>query len=462
MSAPFPLTLRLAERLAALRGAPVDGLLSRRAGVALLDTLAVTLAGRDEPPVAHLRGSLPRMGIDPRGATGTALLLGTAAHALDFDDVAFGGHLSAVVVPAILAAIVASGGGRPISGADLVRAYVAGYEVWAELATRERTLYHVRGFHPTSALGAVAAAGAASVLLGADQARIAAALAIGASGAAGLAANFGTMTKSLHAGQAVAAGVNGALLALDGMTAAPDALEARNGFLSAFSPAGEIDLARGLNHDLDGGWMLARRPPNTKRFPVCYAAHRAIDGALALHAAGGPADLAAVSVRISDRHSGTLRHRAPETVAQARFSLEFVVATALLRGRLGLAELSEAGLRDPAVRALMPRIARAEVPADDAALDGWAAFDQVTLTTAGGRSLTGPEVRRPIGHADAPAGAEALRGKVADCLALAGTPQAAAVLETLCSDPAAIADARAPLAGLGALVAAGGAPSGGI
>ena len=88
------------------------------------------------------------------------MLLGTAAHALDFDDVAFGGHVSAVLVPTLLASSLA----RPVSGVDFARAYVAGYEVWSELATRDRDMYHRRGFHPTPVLGAVAAAGAVEVL----------------------------------------------------------------------------------------------------------------------------------------------------------------------------------------------------------------------------------------------------------------------------------------------------------
>ena len=171
-ASPYPLTQRLADVLAArlAPGADLDQQALAAVSRALLDTIGVMVAGCAEAPVTRLAPVLTAAD-GPSMAREAAMLLGTAAHALDFDDVAFGGHVSAVLVPALLAASLA----RPVSGADFARAYVAGYEVWSELATRDRDMYHRRGFHPTPVLGAVAAAGAVAVLLGLDRARIAAA-----------------------------------------------------------------------------------------------------------------------------------------------------------------------------------------------------------------------------------------------------------------------------------------------
>src|SRR6202035_864533 len=108
------------------------------------------------------------------------------------DDVSLDGHPSAVLVPAILAQGEASGS----SGAEMLTAYIAGYEVWAELLAREPTPLHRKGWHPTAVLGPVAAAAACAKLRGLDAAATATAMAIAASMAAGLVANFGTMTKS--------------------------------------------------------------------------------------------------------------------------------------------------------------------------------------------------------------------------------------------------------------------------
>ena len=121
------------------------------------------------------------------------------------------------------------------SGRDLVTAYVAGYEVSAELLRRDSN-YHRKGWHPTSVFGVIGAAAAAAVLHRLPAERAATALAIAASHAGGLGANFGTMTKPYHAGRAARDGLVAARLAAAGATAGHDTLENPQGFLTAFSP----------------------------------------------------------------------------------------------------------------------------------------------------------------------------------------------------------------------------------
>lgn len=440
---PYPLTQRLAHVLATRLppGADLDEPSLAAVSRAMLDTIGVMVAGCAEAPVITLAPALTATA-GPSMAREAAVLLGTAAHALDFDDVGFGGHVSAVLVPALLAASLT----RSVSGADFARAYVAGYEVWSELATRDRDMYHLRGFHPTSVLGAVAAAGAVAVLLGLDQARIAAALGLGASMASGLVVNFGSMAKPFHAGRAAEAGLLAAQLAQSGMTASDNALEGAKGFLACYTPQGALDLDRPLNCEATPGWMLARRQPSMKRYPVCYAAHRAVDAAVALSAVLRAQPPARIEVTTSDRHATTLRFRDPATVSEARFSLEFCVATALMRGHLGLAELSAAGLAAPDVRALMPRISRRIADHRDPQLDGYALFDRVELFDGAGALLATQAITRPRGHADNPADFADLLAKFHDCVAVGGLSESwAARVAALCEAPACI-DTIVPLA----------------
>ena len=140
-----------------------------------------------------------------------------------------------MLVPAILAEAEHLGS----SGADMITAYVAGYEAWAELFRRDSGLLHQKGWHPTGLYGAVGAAAACAKLRKLDAEKSAIAIALGASQSAGLMSNFGTMTKPFHAGKAAHAGIMAARLAEAGFTANTDALEHPQGFLHAISPAGD-------------------------------------------------------------------------------------------------------------------------------------------------------------------------------------------------------------------------------
>lgn len=412
----FPLTARLGELVSTVRERKPSETAVQRARVAFIDTVGVMIAGMGEPPVGHLRRTLAAIGRREEDDRPSRLLVyGTAAHALDFDDVAFGGHISAVLVPAILAAAQ----GADHGGEDLLYAYVAGFECWAELAAREKTLYHARGLHPTGILGTVAAAGACSALWRQDGKTASTALAIAASQSAGLTANFGSMTKPFHVGRAVEAGYLAAQLAANGFSASADALEAENGFLRSFSPAGEVDRERGLHFDLEGGWFLEKRSPSIKRYPVCYAAHRSIDAALQLsdRVRERPADIRKVTISVSRRHSDILRYSRPRTVAQARFSLEFAVSAALLHGWVGFFQLREDVLNDPATRRLIESCERVMEPRLDSQLDGFAVADRVTVAFSDASVLASAPVRRARGHESDPLAIADIRRKFSDCLA---------------------------------------------
>lgn len=229
------------------------------------------IAGRGEAAAAVLRDALaplppgnsrPWYGNTCCAAPEAALLNGVAAHALDFDDVALRGHPSAVLVPAILAAAQE----LDAQGARMLDAYVAGYEVWANLVDREHGIHHTKGWHPTGVFGAVAAACAALRRL--DAAACTHALGLGASRGAGILSNFGSMAKPFHAGRAAHSGVLAARLAAAGLTASPDALEHPQGFLAAISPHGNVDRQRPVGPP-GRRWQIVERRLNFKKYPTC-------------------------------------------------------------------------------------------------------------------------------------------------------------------------------------------------
>ena len=341
----------LTELLARFAASPLDAASDeaiRIAQVGFADTVATMIAGSSEPVVTIVRQFVQARRSDAREASivlgaeraasaDAALINGTAAHALDYDDVALGGHPSTVLVPAVLA----EGELLDATGADAIRAYLVGYEVWAELAAREPDAYHEKGWHPTAVLGTLAAAAAVCSLhrLPADQCRHA--LALAASMASGLVANFGTMTKPLHAGRAAACGIDAVRLATLGLTAAPDAIEHAAGYLAALSPRGRADRS-GPAPVLGQRLRILDAGLSIKQYPMCYAAHRAIDGVLDLAAANDvDADaVREVSVTIGPTQAAMLRNHTPATALEAKFSLEFAVAAALVAapGRVARAD----------------------------------------------------------------------------------------------------------------------------
>lgn len=426
-----PLTLALARYV---RAPGFGGQEAAACAVALtgtLDTLATLLAGQNEPVVqivrTHLAASGAGLAEAPApsarqllGAAQAALVNAVAGHALDYDDVAMSAHPSTVLVPALWAEAHRLGA----SGAELLRAYVVGYEVWAELFSRESGQYHLKGWHPTGVFGVVgAAAGVAylnrSVL---TEAQVAQALSLAASSAAGLVANFGTMAKPWHAGRAAAAAIEAVRLAQLGMTAATDVFEHRAGFLAALSPAGECDLQRPAS--IGGVPRLLSWGLSIKRYPVCYSGHRVIDGVLQLKAQHGlqPQDVQRVDVTIGNAQASMLRNHRPVTGLEAKFSIEFDVASALVAGDVGLAQLTDAFTNRPDMQALMAKVQVHTTERPDPVDPAFSVADSVRITTRDGRVLETGEIRFPKGHAMHPLSAAELRSKFLDCVAYSGLP----------------------------------------
>ncbi|MBV9115095.1 MAG: MmgE/PrpD family protein, partial [Hyphomicrobiales bacterium] len=345
-------------------------------------------------------------------APDAAFVNGVAAHVLDYDDVALAGHPSAVLVPSILA----EGWTLDARGRDAIAAYVAGYELWAQLAALEPGHLHERGFHPTAVFGALATAAACARLHGLDVEKTSHAIAIAASLAAGLVANFGTMTKSLHAGRTAQSGVLAARLAAQGFTASLDVLEHRTGFLWAHSPSGTPKTEDGVI-DLGKNWRLERFGLNVKRYPTCYATHRSIDAMLGLVQSYGlkSDDVKEIRVRTGVTQKLMLRNADPRTGLEAKFSMEFAMAAALVAGRVGLSELTDNFVQRPEVSAA---IARVRCTTTDEIMPGdqpFAPDDRVSVVLASGNVLEHAPVVHAKGSWQKPLTREELEDKFLDC-----------------------------------------------
>lgn len=341
------------------------------ARVGILDTLGVTLAGSREQStrlcalsLGLCHGPSLLLGSSQRtSALDAALVNGTASHALDFDDCnnTLGGHPSAPVLPALLALADE----RSCSGADFVLAYVAGFEVETKIALAVNFHHYQKGWHPTATLGVFGAAAACARLMNLDAGKTACALALAASFAAGIKANFGTMTKPLHVGNSSRNGLLAARLAANGFTAnSASVFEHEQGFLDVFNGPGTYDTSRAL-----AAWAspldIVSPGIAIKQYPCCGSTHPAIDAMLSLVREYDldPGKVQRVQAWIHQRRLQHTNRPQPASALDAKFSLQYVLARALLDGHVSLVHFEGQAHTDVQVQALMPLIEVA--PYDD-------------------------------------------------------------------------------------------------
>lgn len=288
---------------------------------------------------------------------GAALLNGTLAHSLDFDDTHAAGslHPGAPVIPAALAAGEMAGA----TGADVLAAIIAGYEVTCRVALAlPAGAHYQRGFHPTATCGAFGAAAAAGRVFGLSGDEIASAMGIALSQSAGslqFLAN-GAWTKRFQVGWAAMAGLTAATLAREGFKGAAEALEGRAGFLAAYAPS---PIPERAVQDLGGVFELMKTA--VKPYPSCRYGHAGIDAMLALRAEHGLRPEEVESITYGTSRSGMIlvgepreKRINPQNVVDGQFSGAFVLATALATGAMGWDSYAE--LQNPVIRALLPKV----------------------------------------------------------------------------------------------------------
>jgi 2-methylcitrate dehydratase PrpD len=326
------------------------------ARLAVLDWWGVTVAGAAEPVARLLRETLAEppgpatvLGTDGSAApVPAALLNGTAAHALDYDDVALAlpGHLTAPLLPGLLALAEA----RRLSGRAVLTAFVAGVEVTCRVARALAPGHYAAGWHATATLGRLGGAAACARLLGLDPGGLDGALGLAAAQLGGIQESFGTMAKPLQVGRAAADALLAALLAERGVTG-PTAVLDRPAWARRLSPDW---TPAALDEGLGEAWALAEII--FKRFPCCFATHAAIAALLELAPLADPGAVEAVDLEVCGTTLQVADQRDPETGLGGKFSMSYCAASALVRGHVREADFSDAAVRDPAVRALANRV----------------------------------------------------------------------------------------------------------
>jgi 2-methylcitrate dehydratase PrpD len=392
---------------------------------ALLDTFAVAVAAHEDETVRLARAYAAEfegvgrgsawVGAERLPAETAAWLNAIAAHVLDYDDVLtpMRAHVSATLVPALLALLPSPHDAAP-AAPGFANAYIAGFEVMAKFARAMALNHYSKGWHSTSALGVLGVTVACCVLLDLDQGQTANALGLAVAQASGTRENFGAMAKSFQAGVCAAAAVRAALLAQRGFTAARSAIDGSNGYMRLYADREDL---REVLAQLGGSPLeIEAMGIDQKKYPCCYAVHRALDAVLALRAEHGftPNDVAAIHVVTSARGREALIAGMPADALQAKFSMEYALASAIVDGGVSMRTFTAAAFERAGVHELMCKVTLEE--AGGAVLPRWSA---VTLQCTDGRRL---ERRVRVAHGDAgdPLSDDELCAKAHDCFAHAG------------------------------------------
>jgi 2-methylcitrate dehydratase PrpD len=362
------------------------------AKLVILDLLGVTLAASRQPIARILADYLHEISAAPKaGVIGSNLRTeaslaawanGALAFALDFDDNI---HGSTHTLPAALAI----GEGNGANGATLLEAYILGRDICFRLdaaldAGRRKNQGGPtsRGWFAGGTTGSLAAAAAAGKVLGLNSQQMATAFGIAVAGAGGVRRNFGTMAKALQTGNAARNGVVAATLAKKGFTADQTILEAPMGFASALCLEGECDW-HALTKDL-GKFFYMEQLPTIKRFPTCSPAHRPIEGLLALRQQHGftADDVERIE---ADFHLRSLSRTDPQEAIAGPNSMPFILAIALLDGKVMLEQFTDEKIHDPRVRAVMEKIKPRPNPRSPGQPEP---ADRITVTLKNGASHT--------------------------------------------------------------------------
>ncbi len=337
---------------------------------AIADTLACMVAGQDDQAVTSVRkavagspapGAATLVGGGAATVSVAALINGTAAHALDFDDNFAPGmsHASAVMVPALLALGQSAGA----SGADLVDAYLTGLEAQALVGIGVAPEHYVAGWHGTSTVGMIGAAAGCAALLRLPQDGIVQAMSLAVSMASGVKGQFGTPAKPFHAGMAARNAVEAALLAGADLSGRDDILEHAQGFAGLMSGGEPADWSR---IDETAPHVIGTTGLSPKLHPCCGSTHNAVDMVLMLrqqHGFGAD-DVAGVELTVGRANYRNLAYPEPVTAMQARFSMQYCVALALAQDVLSLSDFTPGAVARPALRDLFDRITMKTLPLD--------------------------------------------------------------------------------------------------
>lgn len=443
------ITGRLAEFATGFADDAVPDAAIARAGDALVDTLGVALAGSRHPVAALARTIVPAIGEHEAsvwGGDGAKVRAGDAAflnavhtHALDFDDSspALRGHPSCTLMPVAVAVGEATGA----SGRSVLASYAIGLEVASRISSALGPGHYLHGWHTTVTAGIFGATAIAGRLLGLDREALCRAFGLAASRASGLTRNFGTMAKPLHAGDAARAAIEAVHLARCGFTADAAILDGPQNFIAVYGRGGS-PLTQDSLESLGERWTIVADGIFVKRWPCCYAVHRPVAALQALIDETGlkKDEIVSVEVGFLPGVEHPLKHRAPTTGSEARFSIEYAIAATLLDGDLSLASFADDQVRRPEAQALMARVRRFSIP-HEGMFNGLTGFTELVVETTAGTIRRRYE--RTPGSPEWPLSPDEQAAKFLGCAALALDDREAHDLLGRARSVAGLADIRA-------------------
>jgi 2-methylcitrate dehydratase PrpD len=330
----------------------------------ILDGVGVTIAGSRKEAAQFSRDFVREiggkqqattLGIDSikTSATNAALVNGVACHILDFDDIQIilGGHPTAVILPVVLAL----GEFKKATGKEILAAFILGVEVSCKIGRGVNPSHYQSGYHVTSTIGILGAVASAGRLLGLNHEEFLSAFGIAGSMSSGLKENFGTMTKSLHAGLAASNGIAAAMLAKKGCTASKRILEGDLGFCNVLAKGAKLGNIVG---HLGNPWEIQNPGITRKKYPSCGRTHTAIDSLLGIVRENriNEEDLEEITCATDDVAFDILIHPEPKTELEAKFSMPFCLAIAFLEKDVLVGHFTQEKIEDPRVIRIMKKI----------------------------------------------------------------------------------------------------------
>jgi 2-methylcitrate dehydratase PrpD len=373
----------LADFIAHTSWEDLPGEVWQRSKWAMVDFIAVTFAGLQHEVGKGILSLVKDLGGNPTStilgdgfrtsAPWAAYANGTLAHAIDYDDLNIHmGHPTAPVLPALLAA----GEKRKASGKEVLLSFILGVEAECKLGLAVYQKHYHLGWHATATLGTFGAAAACSKVGRLSDRETLMALGIAGSQASGVRQNFGTMTKPLHVGQAAKNGVLSALLASQGWTADRQVLEGLFGFCNLFVGPKSYDLEE-MVQNLGKPFDILQPGVQIKQYPCCGSIHSSLDAVFKLRQEHGlrAEDVERLECEVDNERLHVLIHPNPQTGLEAKFSLEYCLAAALVQGQISLEDFADERVMDPKVRSFLPRIQ----PKQKADREPWSAHVRVAL-----------------------------------------------------------------------------------
>lgn len=411
-------TRQLCDHIVATNYQSLDAPTVAKVKEAIIDGLAVAIAGCQQKPVTILADYVRKLGAVPAASVwgldfktsvvSAAFVNAAAVHVLDYEPMSLP---STHAVSPVLPSVIALAETTVASGRDIITACAKGFEM------QQRILYCAtptprdqQRFHQLGMVGVMGSAVAAAHMLGLDAVQTRNAIGMAASRAGAVLGNAGSMTKCSHAGNAAAAGLEAALLSLGGFDANPDILEHEKGYVAAFCTSGPFDYKKLL--DFGKPFRVLEPGMAYKFFPSKYPTQFAISAALEIHRQiGDSASIASVILTTPVMHD--VDRPNPKSGLEGKFSFQYPTAVALLDGKIRIDSFSDQRRFSPDVVALLPRIKLKQ------SKDISEAFHKMHVeleveTTDGRRYKT--ECRKPMGFWGVEIKPEEHLVKIQDCM----------------------------------------------